>query len=129
MPAEPRSDRRAGAATTIAVAEPLKGRAVERWHRIARAAMAQRPPRLVLDLSDTPSVDETALVMLLQVHHAMLRADGRLILRAPQPRVRRMLALGRIDHVLDIEQGDADHHPATPPRWPAAATVPHRSTA
>jgi anti-anti-sigma factor len=99
---EPDADSPTGE-LTIVVPEALEARAVDRWGRLIRDTAARRPHRLVLDLRGVARIDETALVMLLQVHRGVIRTDGRLILRGPTPAVRRMLALGRIDRVLEIE--------------------------
>lgn len=100
------------------VDEPLEGPAVGRWCLVLEGAVARRPHCLVLDLSGTPAVDEAGLVLLLQTHRAMDRSNGRLILRRPRSSVRRMLSVGRIDHVLDIEDdgtGRDGHHPRCAP--------------
>ncbi len=86
------------------VTEALDGAAVDRWRlRLAEAA-ALRPARLVVDLRRSPRIDAAAIAVLLQVHREMMRADGRLTLRAPVDRVRRMLGLARVDHVLEVEE-------------------------
>ena len=89
--------------TTVVVTEPLEGSAVDRWARLIRDAAALRPDRLVVDLQGSPSIDASAIVVLLQVHRDMVRADGRLQLRGAAARVRRMLSLARVDQVLDVE--------------------------
>ncbi len=89
--------------TTVVVTEPLEGNAVERWGRLIRDAVALRPERLVVDLQGSPSIDASAIVLLLQVHREMVRADGGLRLRGAAARVRRMLSLARVDQVLDVE--------------------------
>jgi anti-anti-sigma factor len=61
------------------------------------------PALLVIDLHDSPGIDASAVVMLLQTHRSMVCADGRLVVRGASPRVRRMLSLARVDQVLDIE--------------------------
>ncbi len=95
--------KRAVCETTVVVTESLEGSAVLRWRDLITEAAELRPERLVIDLRQAPSIDGAAVVVLLQTHRKMLRADGRLVLRAPVERVRRMLALARIDRVLDVE--------------------------
>ncbi|GAA3347068.1 hypothetical protein GCM10020358_60460 [Amorphoplanes nipponensis] len=89
--------------TTVVVTEPLEGSAVERWGDMIAAAAALEPPLLVVDLSGSPRIDASAIVMLLQTHRAMVCADGRLLLRGASAQVRRMLGLARVDRVLDVE--------------------------
>ncbi|BCJ48656.1 hypothetical protein Asp14428_01310 [Actinoplanes sp. NBRC 14428] len=89
---------------TVVVTEALDGPAVERWRDRLAAAAAARPARLVIDLRSSPRIDAAAIVLLLQLHREMIRADARLTLRAPVARVRRMLGLARVDHVLEVEE-------------------------
>ena len=85
------------------VTEALDGRAVQRWSRLLDDAAARRPQRLTVDLSHSPRIDAAAIEMLLRVHRVMLAAGGRLTLRGPGDRVRRTLALARVEQVLDVE--------------------------
>jgi anti-anti-sigma factor len=89
---------------TVVVTEALDGAAVDRWRGRLADAAALRPARLVVDLRRSPRINAAAIVVLLQLHRDMLRADGRLTLRAPVARVRRMLGLARVDHVLEVEE-------------------------
>jgi anti-anti-sigma factor len=85
------------------VTEALDGPAVERWSRLLDDATARRPKRLTVDLSRSPRIDAAAIEMLLRVHRALLTCGGTLALRAPGDRVRRTLALARVDQVLQVE--------------------------
>lgn len=92
--------------TTVVVTEALEAAAVKWWgDTIAAAALESR--LLVIDLRESPAIDISAIVMLLQTHRTMVGADGRLMVRGPVPRVRRMLGLARADRVLDIEDSAA----------------------
>ena len=85
------------------VTEALEGLAVERWGRTLVEGAARRPDHLVLDLRHCPRIDAAAIDLLVRVHGRLISAGGRLTLRAPGDRVRRMLALARVDQVLDVE--------------------------
>lgn len=87
----------------VVVTGAFDGAAVARWGRLITEAVDARPGRLIVDLTDSPTIDAAAIVQLLQVHRQMVTADGQLVLRGPVARVRRMLSLARIDHVLEIE--------------------------
>ena len=87
----------------VVVTEGLDGPAVPRWSRLLGEAAEVAPRRLVVDLSGCPTLDAGAVVLLLRMHRLMMRADGKLLLRRPTDRVRRILALARVDHVLEIE--------------------------
>lgn len=89
---------------TIVVTEALDGPAVDHWRALLTAAAARRPDRLVVDLRHSPRINAAAIVVLLQLHRELIRADGKLTLLAPVERVRRMLGLARVDHVLEVEE-------------------------
>jgi anti-anti-sigma factor len=89
---------------TVVVTEALDGAAVDRWRALFTAAAARRPARLILDLRYSPRIDAAAIVVLVQLHRELIRADARLTLRAPVARVRRLLGLARVDHVLEVEE-------------------------
>ncbi|MEU8421380.1 STAS domain-containing protein [Micromonospora sp. NPDC048835] len=64
--------------------------------------LALRPARVVVDLSDCRHVDAAAIGLLLDVHRRLARADAALTVRNPNPRVRRILHIARLDQVLSI---------------------------
>jgi anti-anti-sigma factor len=90
--------------TVVVVTEPFEGVAVERWSRLIADAADLHPRRLIVDLSDCPLVDAAAVMVLLRTHRAVMRENGRLTLRAPGDRVRRIFTLARVDQVFDIEE-------------------------
>jgi anti-anti-sigma factor len=92
------------AETTVVVTEALDGATLERWRGQFRAAVARRPAQLIVDLRHSPRIDAAAVVVLVQLHRELIRADARLTLRAPVARVRRILGLARVDHVLEVEE-------------------------
>ena len=122
--------------TTVVVTDPLEGEALRRWEPLIREAAALHPGRLVIDLRESPRIDPAAVVLLLQVHRELIRADRELRLRAPAPGVREMLSVSRADQVLEIDEAvdgprlacrTTRRHradPATPPgrRWTALVT-------
>ncbi|MGW5559602.1 STAS domain-containing protein [Micromonospora sp. NPDC003944] len=71
--------------------------------------LALRPAQVVLDLSDCRHLDAAAIGLLLDVHRRLARADATLTVRNPNPRVRRILHIARLDQVLSIvtEEGPA----------------------
>jgi anti-anti-sigma factor len=85
----------------IVVVGPFAGPTVERWANLIVEAVALGPRRLIIDLADSPVLDAAAIAVLLAAHRAMVRAGGRLILREPADRVRRLLRLARVDGVFD----------------------------
>jgi anti-anti-sigma factor len=65
-------------------------------------ALDQRPAKLVVDLGGCGYADARALQVLLDAHRRAWRAGGRLVLREPTPRLRRLLELAHLDHVFTI---------------------------
>lgn len=88
----------------VVVTEALDGPSTPRWGSLLAEAVEVHPLRVVVDLTHCPSLDAAAVVHLLQAHRTLMRSDGRLLLRRPPERVRRILELARVGHVLDIEQ-------------------------
>ncbi|HEX5995810.1 MAG TPA: STAS domain-containing protein [Jiangellales bacterium] len=70
-------------------------------------ALQLRPVQLVVDLAACPHIDAAGIGMLLQVHRQAHQGDAQLILRSPSPRLRRNLALARVDHVLHVAPREA----------------------
>jgi anti-anti-sigma factor len=67
-------------------------------------ALAIRPERLVVDLTDCPFVDASALTMLLDVHRRAWRSGGVLTLRGCSPRVLRLLSLTGLARVFTLAE-------------------------
>jgi anti-anti-sigma factor len=89
----------------VIVTETLAGDAVETWARLIGDAVALRPHLLIIDLRGCPLLDAAAITVLLGAHRTILAAGGRLILRAPNGRVRRTLRLARLEQVFEVENG------------------------
>jgi anti-sigma B factor antagonist len=71
------------------------------------AALRLRPACLVVDLAECSGIDAAAINMLLDAHRELSRAGSQLTLRAPTPRLRRILSIARVDHVLHTIPGPA----------------------
>jgi anti-anti-sigma factor len=106
----------------IIVSEVLDARAAARLHVLLGEALALRPQQLVVDLAGCPFADAVAVEVLLEAHRRVWLAGGRLTLRSPSPRLRRILELARVHHVLHITDAPAPQPPpgrrnrAEPPR-------------
>ncbi|MGC9670584.1 STAS domain-containing protein [Planosporangium sp. 12N6] len=92
----------------VTVDGALNVAAVRGLGAVVDRALAQRPQRLVIDLSDCTFLDASAIEVLVDAHRRVWRAGGLLTLRHPSPRVRRLLEIARVGHVLHIA-------PALPP--------------
>ena len=60
------------------------------------------PERVVVDLSNCSFVDAAAVNVLLDAHREAWRSGGRLSLRGPSPRLRRLFELAHVNDVFDI---------------------------
>ena len=96
----------------VVVTEELDVQAAPSLRALLDNALALRPEQLVVDLTDCPFVDAATVSVFLDVHRQAWRAGGRLVLRSPSARLRRILHLARVDHVLYMT-------PAPPPPAPA----------
>ncbi|WP_158647138.1 STAS domain-containing protein [Actinoplanes sp. ATCC 53533] len=90
----------------VVVTEAFEGVAVDRWARLIAETVALAPRRLIVDLRASPVLDAAAIAVLLRAHRTMMHTGGRLTLRGPAHRVRRILRLARLDHVFDTEDAD-----------------------
>ena len=74
---------------------------------VLNTALRLRPACLVVDLAECSGIDAAAIGMLLDVHRELSRVGSQLTLRAPTPRLRRILSIARVDHVLHTVPGPA----------------------
>jgi anti-anti-sigma factor len=63
---------------------------------------AHRRARIVIDLSEVPMCDSSALNAFVQIHRHATAAGGWLRLAAPQPLVRRLLHVTNLDQLIPI---------------------------
>ncbi|MFD6564196.1 STAS domain-containing protein [Micromonospora profundi] len=82
--------------------------------------LALRPGRVVVDLSRCRHIDAAAIGLLLDVHRRLVRADGALTIRNPNPRIRRILHTARLEQVLSIVIDAEDGQPEPAPPSPIA---------
>jgi anti-anti-sigma factor len=66
------------------------------------AAVRLHPDRLVVDMARCVGIDAAGVALLLDVHRQLLRVGAGLTLRAPTPRLRRILRISRVEHVLHV---------------------------
>jgi anti-anti-sigma factor len=59
--------------------------------------------RLIVDLRDVGFLDSSGLSVFVRAHRRLREAGGALVLRSPNPRVRRVLELTGLAQVLTIE--------------------------
>jgi anti-anti-sigma factor len=74
------------------------------WQAIDRA-LGNESPRLVIDMVDTTFMDSSGLNVLLRAYTALGRLPEALVLRAPSPVVRRVVALAGLDDLFAYDDG------------------------
>ena len=92
------------AVVEVVVEGELDISSVSRVRDTLHDALSVRPARLIVDLTDCPFVDASALTMLLDVHRRAWRAGGILTLRGCSPRVLRLLSLTGLRRVFDLAE-------------------------
>lgn len=94
-----------GHAASVAVTGEIDmATAPQLWERLARAIPATRE-RLVVDLSATTFLDSSALAVLVRAYKELGRQGADLVLCAPNPTARNVLAATGLDQVFTIEDG------------------------
>ena len=87
---------------TVPVRGALDAHTVARVRETLEQAVRMHPPQLVVDLSDCPFVDASALAVLLETHRRLARSGSVLTLRGCSPRVLRLLSLTGLRRVFDL---------------------------
>jgi anti-anti-sigma factor len=59
--------------------------------------------RVIVDLSDVDFLDSSGLSVFVRAHRRLREAGGALVLRSPNPRVRRVVEITGLGQVLTIE--------------------------
>lgn len=83
------------------------GNAVEALRHEMRIQIEQGGEHLILDLTDVPLLDSSALGAIIATLQALKKSDGKLVLLNPQEAVQNVLAVTRLDTVLEIYQDEA----------------------
>jgi anti-anti-sigma factor len=92
-----------GREATIVITEPLTRPVLGKWAAVLDRVAGLHPERIFLDLSQVETVDADGIVLLLHLHQRLIAADGRLIIRSPTARVRRLFQLARVAAVLAVD--------------------------
>jgi anti-anti-sigma factor len=86
----------------IFIGEDLTANATTRLNAMLNDALDLRPAHLIVDLAGCAYADALAVDVLLNAHRRAWHLGGRLTLRAPSPRVQRLLELTHVDQVFNI---------------------------
>ena len=84
------------------------GDTVETLRHEMRAQIEQSRGQLILDLTNVPLLDSSALGAIIATLQALKKSDGRMVLLNPQEAVRNVFEVTRLDSVLEIYQDEAD---------------------
>jgi len=89
----------------VAPREPLVGGGpAEEYERRVHELFRTGCRYLILDLRDVPAIDSAGVRALVRSHTTAQRLDGQFTIIAPQPDVRRVLELSRLDSVFHIRE-------------------------
>ncbi|NJC71209.1 STAS domain-containing protein [Planosporangium thailandense] len=122
-PGDPTVESAESATIELTVNGPLEASAVRAFAAVVDRAIARRPRRLVIDLTDCPFIDAAAIDVLLDAHRRTWPSGGLLALRNPSPRVRRILEIARLDHVLQLTTTLPSEPGLDRPEQPAAVAT------
>ena len=84
------------------------GNAVDALRHEMRRQIEQSGGHLILDLTNVPLLDSSALGAIISGLQALKKSDRRLALLNPQQAVKNVLAVTRLDSVLEIYRDEAD---------------------
>ena len=85
--------------------------------------LSLQPAEVVIDLSECRHIDAAAIGLLLDVRRRLSRRGGVLTVRAPHPRIRRILDTAHLDEALRIIAS------SPPPRPPRGGALPRQAGA
>jgi anti-sigma B factor antagonist len=91
-----------GQVATVTVGGEIDMTTVDRLRDCLTAVVSQHPEQLIIDLAAVAFLDSSAIHVLIQARHT-LPADCPLVLRGPQPIVRRAFELTGLDQICIIE--------------------------
>ncbi|MCW3818170.1 STAS domain-containing protein [Micromonospora sp. DR5-3] len=86
----------------VEITEELDRARLSEVSHVLDRILSLRPGAVVIDLSGCRHVDAAGIGLLLDLHRRMTRRQGTLKLRDPNPRIRRILEMARLDQVLPI---------------------------
>ena len=84
------------------------GNAVDALRHEMRRQIEQSGGHLILDLTNVPLLDSAALGAIISALQSLKKSDRRLALLNPQQAVKNVLAITRLDSVLEVYQDEAD---------------------
>jgi anti-anti-sigma factor len=87
---------------TVTVGGDIDMMTVSRLRDCLAAVVKKHPERLIIDLAAVGFLDTSAIHAFIQVRHA-LPAGCPVVLRSPQPIVRRVLELTGLDQTCEVE--------------------------
>lgn len=61
------------------------------------------PKRIVLDLSGVPYMDSSAIAVLVELLQRIRKRNGQIVLSKPQPRVKGLLEIARLNTIFTVE--------------------------
>jgi len=84
------------------------GKTVDRLRREMDMQIEKSGGYLILDLTNVPLLDSSALGAIIATLQALKKSDGRLVLLNPQNAVKNVLMVTRLDSIFEIYQDETD---------------------
>jgi len=94
--------RREGAATVVATRGEVTVFTSPALRESLRQVADERPPLVVLDLSETRYIDSSGVATLVEALQAVRRHQGRLVLAGINDRVRGVFEIARLDSIFPM---------------------------
>ncbi len=94
--------RRVNGATVVVAVGEIDMRQSPEFHRALVELVAERPGRLVIDLSQVAYIDSSGVGTLVEIFRRVKSYQGKLALVAPVPRVMSMLEITRLNQFFQI---------------------------
>lgn len=69
---------------------------------VLNVLLTNTPKKLILDLAQVPYMDSSALAVLVEALQRLRKSAGQIILLRPQPRVRGLLEIARLDTLFTV---------------------------
>jgi anti-sigma B factor antagonist len=69
---------------------------------------SSKPKNLILEMSQVPYMDSSAIAVLVESLRKLRVGGGKLFLVAPQPRVRSVLEIARLDTIFQVVANEAE---------------------
>lgn len=97
-----KSVRSEGTATVVSLTGDVDLHSSPEVHRVLVMVAGEEPARIVLDLADVTYMDSSGVGTIVEVFRRVQAYGGRLIVVAPNPRVRSLFQITQLERIFTI---------------------------